>query len=153
MITETGRVVAVEADKVWVQTIRQSACQSCAVRSGCGQRVLAGVSGGKADQVLVNNTLGARLGDEVTLAIAEAALLSASVWVYALPLGLLVAGTALGHWLAPQSEWVAVGGAALGLAAGFAGARVHSHRGGRHYAPELVAVHPPAGATVHPAGG
>ena len=142
MITETGRVVAAEADKVWVQTIRQSACQSCSARQGCGQRVLASVSGGKANQVLVNNTLGVQVGDEVTLAIAESALLAASLWVYALPLVLLVVGAVLAQWLAPESEPIAIAGAALGLVMGFAVARVCSHSGGRSYAPELVAVRP-----------
>lgn len=140
MITETGHVVAVEEGTVWVQTIRQSACQSCSARQGCGQRVLASVSGGKANQVLVNNTLGARLGDEVTLAIAESALLGASLWVYALPLVLLVVGTLLAQWLAPASELMAMTGAAVGLMAGFAGARIHNRGGGRRYLPELVAV-------------
>lgn len=150
MITETGRVVAVESDKVWVQTIRQSTCQSCSARQGCGQRLLAGVSGGKANQVLVDNTLGARLGDEVTLAIAESALLEASLWVYALPLALLVTGTIVAQWLVPETESVAIAGAVLGLAAGFVGARVHNRSGGRRYAPELVKVRTRSDHSLNP---
>lgn len=50
MITETGKVVAEKGERVWVQTIRASACQSCAARSGCGQRVLASATGGRANQ-------------------------------------------------------------------------------------------------------
>ena len=42
-IVETGRVVALEGAAVWVETIRSSACGSCAARSGCGHRTLAGV--------------------------------------------------------------------------------------------------------------
>ena len=42
-IIESGRVVAVEETGVWVETIRSSACGSCAARSGCGHRTLAGV--------------------------------------------------------------------------------------------------------------
>lgn len=99
MITETGKVVAVSGDRVWVQTIRISACESCSARSGCGQRALAGVSGGRANQVLVANHLNARVGDEVTVAIEESALLGASLLVYALPLALMVLGAVSGHQL------------------------------------------------------
>lgn len=140
MITEVGRVVAVEGQAVWVQTIRQSACQSCSARQGCGQRVLASISGGKANQVLVENTLGARLGDEVTLAIAESALLGASLWVYALPLVLLVAGAVVAQWFVPESELAAILGAVLGMVTGFTAAKAHNRDNGQRYAPRLVGV-------------
>ena len=42
-IIESGRVVAIEESGVWVETIRSSACGSCAARSGCGHRTLAGM--------------------------------------------------------------------------------------------------------------
>lgn len=123
MITETGRVVAVKDGKAWVQTIRASACESCSARGGCGQRVLAGASSGRANQVLVSNHLNARVGDEVTVAIEESALLSASVLVYGLPLLLLVLGAVAGqHWL-PGPDAGAIAGAVAGLVAGFAIAR------------------------------
>ncbi|MDX1754475.1 MAG: SoxR reducing system RseC family protein [Marinobacter sp.] len=152
MITETGKVVAQEGDKVWVQTIRQSACQSCSARQGCGQRVLASVSGGKANQVLVANHLGARVGDEVTVAIAESALLGASLLIYALPLALFVLGAMLGHWAAPESEGVAILGSLAGLAAGFGLARTSQHRSADDYAPLLLRINGPAirGVDAHP---
>lgn len=119
MITETGQVVAESGGKVWVMTIRQSACQSCSARHGCGQKALATMSQGKANQILVDNTLGARVGDQVTLAIAESALLGASVLVYALPLLLLVLGAVAGSWLSAGGDLPALAGATVGLAAGF----------------------------------
>ena len=42
MLIETGRVVAVEANEeaLWVETIRQSTCGSCAANKGCGHGLL-----------------------------------------------------------------------------------------------------------------
>jgi len=39
-LMETGRVVAVEADAVWIEADRSSACGRCAARAGCGQGAL-----------------------------------------------------------------------------------------------------------------
>ncbi|MDC0662625.1 SoxR reducing system RseC family protein [Marinobacter sp. SS21] len=150
MITETGRVIAQDGRKIWIQTIRQSACQSCAARQGCGQRVLASASGGKANQVLVENTLDARVGDEVTVAIDESALLGASMLIYALPLMLFVVAALGGHWLAPESEGVAILLALAGLAAGFGLARGLQHRREDGYAPQLLRINAAAVETMHP---
>ncbi len=142
MITETGRVVALAGDKAWVQTIRASACESCSARSGCGQRVLATASGGRANQVLVANTLDVQVGDEVTVAIEEAALLSASLLVYALPLMFLVLGAVTGQHLAPGQDVGAIIGAVFGMGLGFGAARLgHSGKPGR-FDPRLTSVSP-----------
>ncbi|MCR8914936.1 sigma E positive regulator RseC/MucC [Marinobacter panjinensis] len=140
MITETGKVVALSGNRVWVQTIRTSACESCSARNGCGQRALAGVSGGRANQVLVTNSMGARVGDEVTVAIDESALLGASLLVYALPLVLLVLGAVAGHQLSGGLDAVAMLGAALGMAVGFVVARRVGSNPARDYEPRLVKV-------------
>ena len=140
MITESGRVVAVSGNTVWVQTIRQSACQSCSARSGCGQRVLAAASGGRANQVQVLNSLHAGVGDDVTLGIAEQALLQASLLVYALPLLLMVAASMAASQLVPGSDGVAIVAAGLGLGAGFLVAKLWQRRMPGDYQPHLMKV-------------
>ena len=47
MLVETGRVVAVEEDSLWVETIRQSTCGSCAAQKGCGHGLLNRYADGK----------------------------------------------------------------------------------------------------------
>lgn len=140
MITETGRVIALKGDKAWVRTIRASACESCSARSGCGQRVLASASSGRANQVLVSNHLNACVGDEVTVAIDESALLSASLLVYALPLLLMVLGAVAGQQWLPAQDAGAMAGAVAGLVTGFGLARVLQSRPDRNYEPRLVRV-------------
>ncbi|SDX24029.1 SoxR reducing system RseC family protein [Marinobacter mobilis] len=148
MITETGRVIAVKGENIWVQTIRLSACNSCKARQGCGQKVLAGATGGRANQVQVVNHLGARVGDEVTLAIAESALLGASLLAYAVPLLLFVLGAVAGHYAGSGTEGAAIIGSVIGLAAGFGVARLLHGRHGSEYVPRLLSVRATAEATL-----
>lgn len=148
MIRETGRVVALKGDRVWVQTIRASACESCSARSGCGQRVLASASSGRANQILVNNHLNARVGDEVTVAIEESALLSASLLVYALPLVLMISGAVVGQQWLPDQDAGAIAGAIAGLAAGFGVARMVQTRSAGGYEPTLVDILPGISTTA-----
>ncbi|WP_417565894.1 SoxR reducing system RseC family protein [Marinobacter sp.] len=140
MITETGKVVALKGDRVWVQTIRASACQSCVARNGCGQKVLAAATGGRANQILVTNTVNARVGDEVTIGIDEQALLGASLVVYAIPLILMVVASVFGHHLSGGQDLAAMLSAAGGLALGFLVVRILQRRGTTDYEPRLVRV-------------
>ncbi|AOY88525.1 sigma E positive regulator RseC/MucC [Marinobacter salinus] len=140
MITETGKVVALKGDYAWVQTIRNSACQSCSARSGCGQKVLAAASGGRANQVFVENTVQADVGDEVTLGIDERALLGASLIVYALPLILMVGASIAGHRLSGGQDVWAMAGALAGLVLGFLSSRTLQGRGRKRYEPQLLRV-------------
>ena len=140
MITETGKVVAVDGDRAWVQTIRASACESCSARHGCGQRVLASASGGRANQVLVVNRLGAQVGDSVDLAIEESALLQASLLVYAVPLSLMVAGAIAGHQWSGGQDLAAILGAITGMVTGFFVARRLQRRSGDQYEPRMVRI-------------
>ncbi len=151
MITETGKVVAVTGEHAWIQTIRTSACQSCAARNGCGQKVLASATGGRANQVRVVNSVDARVGEEVTLGIDESALLGASLLVYALPLLFMVAASMFGHYLSSGSDFAAMAGAAAGLASGFLVSRKLQSRNTGNYEPTLLRVNRiPAGVVSHP---
>lgn len=151
MITESGKVVAVTGEHAWVQTIRTSACQSCAARNGCGQKMLASAIGGRANQVRVFNSVNACVGEEVTLGIDESALLGASLLVYALPLLLMVIASMIGHHLSDGSDFAAMLGAAAGLASGFLISRQLQRRNAGGYEPRLLRVNRiPAGMVAHP---
>ncbi|GGE68324.1 sigma-E factor regulatory protein RseC [Streptosporangium jomthongense] len=151
MITETGKVVAVTGEHAWVQTIRASACQSCSARNGCGQKVLATATGGRANQVRVFNSVNARVGEDVTLGIDESALLGASLQVYALPLVLMVMASMAGHHLSGGSDLMAMAGAAGGLASGFLLSRKLQCRNAGRYEPRLLRVNRiPVGVVARP---
>ncbi|SFR75031.1 positive regulator of sigma(E), RseC/MucC [Marinobacter daqiaonensis] len=137
MIHETGTVISTSGDQAWVQTIRQSACQTCRARHGCGQKALASLSGGQSRQLRVTNTLGAKAGDQVTVAIEEAALLKASLLVYALPLLLMVLATVMAGVFLPGQDLIAIMMAAAGLTVGLLSARALSRRGADGWQPVM----------------
>jgi len=120
MITETGRVVAVEDDGLWVETIQRSTCNSCAAEKGCGQSLVAKWGGHTSYlRVLLDGRSpeGFHVNDEVKIGIQEDVVVKGSLFVYLVPLLLLVLGAWLGqNWL--FSEGAAIGGALLGLLAG-----------------------------------
>lgn len=40
MLTEVGKVIAIEGESIWVETLRQSSCNSCSARAGCGHGLI-----------------------------------------------------------------------------------------------------------------
>lgn len=133
MLTETGRVVAVESDGVWVETIRQSTCGSCAAQKGCGHGLMNRIGDGRRS--LIRALPGklavadCQVDDEVRIAIPEDVILRGSLLVYILPLLLMLAGAAAGSAAYPASgDLAAALGAILGFVLGFALVRLHAHR-------------------------
>src|SRR5690606_41454057 len=106
-------------DQCRVPTLRPSSGQGCSARSGCGQRALSAVSGGRAHQVLVDTSVGARVGDEVVIGLDEHSLLNASLVIYGLPLVLMVLASVMTHSWAAGSDLGAIAGAVAGLGVGF----------------------------------
>ena len=148
MIHETGTVVSVKGREAWVQTIRESACQSCSARHGCGQKTLAQLTGGQARQIRVANTLNAQPGDQVTVAIHESALLRASLLVYALPLVLMVLATIMAAGLLPGRDGPAVVAALAGLVGGLLISGWYSRRDAGRWQPVMGRMIPASRAEV-----
>lgn len=86
MIEETAQVVEVKDQQLLLQTQRQSACQACSVKSGCGTSVLSNVVGTRSSQFLVDKTLDLQVGDKVLVAVDENALVQGSLLIYFMPL-------------------------------------------------------------------
>jgi sigma-E factor negative regulatory protein RseC len=133
MLIETGRVVAVDRDAVWVETIRQSTCGSCAANKGCGHGLLNRIADGRTGyvRVLPGSACPDRctVDDQVRIGIPEQVILRGSVVVYLLPLLLMLASAAAAVGLWPGlAEPAAVGGAVIGLLLGFALVRWHAWR-------------------------
>jgi sigma-E factor negative regulatory protein RseC len=133
MLTETGRVVGIEADGLWVETIRRSTCGTCAAQKGCGHGLLHRISEGKRGYIRVLPGEGGieryRVDDQVLISIPEDVILRGSFIAYVLPLvTMLIGALTAERWLPGNEDFVAVLGAAGGLALGFALVRWHSTR-------------------------
>lgn len=100
MILETGRIVAIETEGVWVETIRKSACGSCKAEKGCGQGLVNKWDGHSAYiWVLLEgrNPSEYQLGDEIQIGIPEDVIAKGALLVYLVPLITLVIATAVAH--------------------------------------------------------
>lgn len=128
MIEESGRVVAVEAGAVWVETLRKSTCGSCAANAGCGQGLMdkLGVSA-RRGHVRALSDLRLTVGDSVVIGVREDLLLRAALLVYLLPLLGLLAAAGLANGAGLGEPLVIIAGV-LGLALTWFAVRQQSQR-------------------------
>ena len=128
MIVETGTVVAIESDGLWVETIQKTACEACVAQKGCGTRVLSKLTG-KTNRIRVllgRHSAGAIvIGQDVDIAIPEDVIVKGSLLVYLLPLICAVSGA----WLAGAAGDIgSILGALCGLLAGGLMVNLHSKK-------------------------
>lgn len=100
MIIETGRVVSVEAEGLWVETIRKTTCGSCKAQKGCGQGLLNQWDGHTSYiWVLLDGRdhVDYSLGDEIHIGVPEELVAKGSLMVYMVPVVSLVVTTAVAH--------------------------------------------------------
>jgi sigma-E factor negative regulatory protein RseC len=133
MLTETGRIVALEADGLWVETIRRSTCGACAARSGCGHGLLNRLSDGRRGYIRVlpgdHSIDELRVDDQVFIGIPEEVILRGSFIAYMLPLlAMLVGAFGAATWLSGNDDLPALLGGAAGLLLGFLLVRWHGIR-------------------------
>ena len=79
MIRETATVVAVNGDTVTVEAAIKSTCNACQAQSDCGTGVISRALAPKTQQLTLRTPMPVRVGQEVTVGIPEAGILSASV--------------------------------------------------------------------------
>ena len=142
MILETGTVVAVESDGLWVETIQKSACEACVAEKGCGQKFLSKLAGKTTSiRVLLNNQpqQNFSIGQSVTIGIPEDVIVLASLLVYLLPIFGAVAGAAI-VGINGGGDLQSISGALTGLLLGGWLVRLHSQksRNDLRYNPILV---------------
>lgn len=108
MIEENGRVVSVDEKGVWVETVKASACASCAAKSGCGQKLLASIGEGKRFVFAVSNpkSLDVAENDSVLIGIEEGAFLKATLFMYLIPLLALIAGALISQSVGASEGYV-----------------------------------------------
>jgi len=155
MLIETGRVVAVDTDGLWVETIRQSTCGSCAAQKGCGHGLINRISDGKRSYIRVlpgdRGPADCSVDDQVRISIPEDVILRGSMIVYMLPLLCMLGGAAAAVSMLPGSQDVlAALGAAVGFVLGFSLVRWHAwrHRNDRSLQPTLLEVMRPLNDSI-----
>ncbi|MGB2260232.1 MAG: SoxR reducing system RseC family protein [Porticoccaceae bacterium] len=128
MIVETGTVVAIESDSLWVETIQKTACEACVAQKGCGTRVLSKLTG-KTNRIRVlldrHSVDAITVGQDVDIAIPEDVIVKGSLLVYLLPVVCAVSGA----WMAGSAgDTGSMLGAICGLLAGGLVVNLHSKK-------------------------
>lgn len=110
-----ARVVAVSGRDVWVEVAgRAPTCGNCKTADAC-QTGLLGLTAGPR-RYRLENRIGAQVGDQVQLTVAEGTLWRASLWSYGVPLLLAIAGAIVGQYM--SGDVAAVAGTVVGLVCG-----------------------------------
>jgi len=122
MVEAQGQIVKIDGDFVWVETEIKSGCNRCSARSGCGTGILSGVLGRRRPQLRVPNSLGAKVGEAVVVAVEESGVVTGSLLLYLLPLFMMIFGAVTGDTLSGEGGAIIL--AALGLMSGFWVAKV-----------------------------
>lgn len=142
MLTETGTVTAVNSDSLWIETIQQSTCGSCRARKGCGQRLLSNMGSGSASvKALIdkNDTTHYQVGDIVTMVIPEHIIVMSSLFVYCLPLALMLVFSVIAHTFF-VADGVLILAGVMGLLVGAYLIHLHGirHKDDRRFHPRVM---------------
>lgn len=109
---ERGVVVKVKGKRATVRFDRRSACDSC--------HMCAVTRDGMKVEVVIENTLGANVGDFVEVEMAQRFVLTAAVIVYLIPLVLVALGVGIGVLFNELTQiLLAVGGLVIGFVIAF----------------------------------
>lgn len=121
MLETRATVVQLDGYNALVEADHVSSCEQCSGK-GCSSSKLGQLFCSTPRQFQVENSINAKVGDDVLVAVAEGVVLRGIGLAYLLPLLLLLAGAALGSLSAgapEQQDGYALMGALLGLVIGF----------------------------------
>ncbi|MEC8428863.1 MAG: SoxR reducing system RseC family protein [Pseudomonadota bacterium] len=113
-ITE-GVVSAVADDHVVFAYQQQSACDSCRLKNGCGQKLLFGNHNNISEVTIPQLASDLKQGQTVDLYVPNFAITFGVLVGYIVPIVALVIGAVMGEFLT-REDWGAIAGGLLGLA-------------------------------------
>lgn len=146
MIEENGRIVAIDADALWVETIQRSTCGACVARKGCGQTLLSKLGVKPVYlRVLPSERLASayRIGDTITIGVPDDVVVKGSLLMYMVPLLCLLVFAAIAHTYF-ANEAAVVLAAVTGFALGAIVIRWHAHyyRNDSRHQPVIIEKQP-----------
>ncbi len=121
MLETHAVIVKLDGTEALVEADQAGGCGQCNSVNGCGSGKLAKLFCARPRHFRVHNQIGAEVGDEVRVSVADGELFRSAFIVYIFPLLMLFAGGILGSVVAGahNPDVYAAVGALAGLAAGF----------------------------------
>jgi len=130
LIKENGRIIAVDANHIWVETINRGTCGTCVAEKGCGQTLLARwLSRNHYLKVSLDgrNVSDFSVNDTVQIGIPENVVVVSALLVYCLPLFGMLFGASVGQTLF-NHDLAAISFGVIGLLVGAVIVRLFSYR-------------------------
>jgi sigma-E factor negative regulatory protein RseC len=137
MLEETAQVIEVKDGLLLAETESRSGCNHCS-SANCSTSVVAKLFGVRRNRMVLENSIGAKPGDQVVIGIPDALLARASVLAYLLPVLSMLGFSALGDLFGLEAIWLsllALSGLAIGF---FMVYRVTRGRSAQRYRPQLL---------------
>lgn len=132
---ESGRVVAIEANALWVETQQQTSCGNCAAQKGCGQGLLQQLYPARPNHLRVllseedagshESASSYAIGDRVEFSFPDHMIVVGSALLYLVPIAGLLLGALLGGQLFAY-EVAVIGTAFVGFCVAAIGVRLFS---------------------------
>lgn len=116
MAVTEGFIKSVEDDRIVFAYQQQSACDSCRLKSGCGQKLLLGDSSKMSEIAVECASNGWRVDQPASLYVPDVAITFGVLLGYVMPIVALLLAALIGEAIT-QSEWGAIAFGALGLLA------------------------------------
>ncbi len=148
MLEETGRIVAINNESLLVETIQRSTCGSCVAQKGCGQTLLSRMG---VQPTYLRVLLAGRapdnyeINDDVVIGIPDDIIVKGSLFVYLIPLFLMLVFAGIAHTYFLSEGVSIVAGITGFLLGGFViKQHAHNHRDDERYQPVLIDKFTPA---------
>lgn len=116
MLEQHARVIESSVEGVWVEAVEPSGCGICAGQ-GCASRQIAELFQRTPRHYRVESRLGLSTGDRVVVGMPDGSLIRSALYLYGLPLVLILAGALFAQAWVPGDAAAVMGALAGGLAA------------------------------------
>lgn len=118
MIEQKATVIRSDKSTIWLQAERQSTCDKCQVKKGCGTGLLSEHVGRRFSTIAVPKKYTVQPGQQMRVSIPEEALLQGAFMLYLLPLLFMFASAGLSRFMF-ANELLEIIGGLIGLILGF----------------------------------
>ncbi len=143
MLKETGKIVKITDDSLWVDTVQKSTCGSCVAQKGCGQSLLN--RWGRNPfylrvPLMKHSSSQFRVGDYIQIAIPDDIIVKNSLLLYLFPLIFLLVFSGFAHTYS-ASDGISIFSGIVGFVLGGFVLRIHSYlyRNDARHQPFVVA--------------